>query len=92
MHEKSSQVVVSTLAVPSNFCFPPVECCSGTSPSHAANERPFSELCAAADGGHNCRRRQRSNARNRHQTTAAVMVLRLWELTSGFVNLALQLP
>lgn len=36
------------LLMPSSVALPPLECCRGTSPSHAASCRPFLKLCASA--------------------------------------------
>jgi hypothetical protein len=35
------------LLIPSSRCLPPLEFCRGTSPSHAKNWRPFSNVLAS---------------------------------------------
>ena len=50
-----------------SFCFPPVECCNGVSPSHAAKSRPLLKGPCGSQGNQ-CRRRYRPNARDRRQS------------------------
>jgi len=58
-----------------SFCLPPVDLCSGVSPSQAAKSRPAGTLRR----GHqrrDCRRDNRSYARDRHQPTCRRVCLR----------------
>ncbi|MCU1252766.1 MAG: hypothetical protein JWQ49_5795 [Edaphobacter sp.] len=41
MDEQSSEICVATLTDPSSHALPSVECCFGSSPSHAAKSRPL---------------------------------------------------
>ena len=62
--------------MPSSFCLPPVECSRGTSPTQAANSRPFAKRSAVADRGDECGGCQRSDARDRVQALAGFALLR----------------
>jgi hypothetical protein len=46
--EESDKLIVHICGVPVSYCLPPVECSPGTTPSQAANPRPF--LKAAPSG------------------------------------------
>jgi hypothetical protein len=52
------------LLIPSSHALPPVECCFGTSPSRAAKSRPLLKASSVADGGHQSRCDQGTDARN----------------------------
>jgi hypothetical protein len=46
LHEESSQILITRLLMPSNFCLPPLECSPGTIPIQAASARPFPNALA----------------------------------------------
>ena len=75
------------MLIPSSFCLPPVECSRGTTPIQAAELPPFAEGRSIANGGDECSRGNRPDARYRHESLAGfILMSRLIEYSVGLVD------